>query len=72
MIPWLKEMREGVNASTYKIASLCGISQSFYYSIENGDRRPSVETAKKIADVLGFPWTRFFEEQEGEGEKHCC
>jgi transcriptional regulator with XRE-family HTH domain len=31
---------------------------------ESGERRPSVETAKKIADELGFDWTKFFEDNE--------
>lgn len=31
--------------------------------------RLSVETAKKIADVLGFPWTRFFENVEETDNK---
>ena len=30
---------------------------------ERNERRPSVETAKAIADVLGFDWTKFFEDQ---------
>ena len=41
-----------------------GISQNFYSSIENGIRRPSVETAKRIAAVLGFDWTEFFNDTD--------
>jgi putative transcriptional regulator len=33
--------------------------------VENGNANPSVEVAKKIAAVLGFNWTLFFED-EGE------
>jgi transcriptional regulator with XRE-family HTH domain len=32
--------------------------------IELGERRPSVEVAKKIAAVLFFDWTLFFEDDE--------
>lgn len=32
--------------------------------IELGERRPSVEVAKKIAAVLGFDWTRFYEDED--------
>ena len=39
----------------------CTISQSYYASIENGVRTPSVPVAKKIAGVLDFSWTRFFD-----------
>lgn len=37
---------------------------SIYFYIENRNRNPSVETAKKIAAVLGFDWTRFYEDEE--------
>lgn len=44
------------------------IARGAYSNIENGERRPSVEVAKRIAAVLGFEWTRFFEEpQDGDG-----
>jgi len=39
------------------------LSRSFYTEIENGDKNPSVETAKKIASALGFDWTIFFNNQ---------
>lgn len=38
-----------------------GISRQYYGMIENGERRPSVEIAKSIADVLDIDWTIFFE-----------
>lgn len=59
MRDWLVTLRAGRSQS--KVAKEIGIAQSTYASIETGYRTPSVETAKKIADVLGFPWTRFFE-----------
>ena len=31
--------------------------------IENGNAAPSVNSAKKIADVLNFHWARFFEDE---------
>lgn len=42
------------------IAAQCGISQNFYSWIEWGERNPS----KKIAAVLGFDWTLFFEDAD--------
>ena len=62
MRDWLVTLRAGRSQS--KVAKEIGIAQSTYASIETGYRTPSVETAKKIADVLGFPWTRFFENVE--------
>ena len=68
MNAWLKTARESLGISQENVASKCAVTRQYYNFIENGERRPSVETAKKIAAVLGFPWTRFFEEQEGGEE----
>ena len=67
MRDWLVTLRAGRSQS--KVAKEIGIAQSTYASIETGYRTPSVETAKKIADVLGFPWTRFFENVEQTDNK---
>ncbi|AGK51999.1 helix-turn-helix transcriptional regulator [Bacillus sp. 1NLA3E] len=37
------------------------ITRQYYGMIENGERRPSVDVAKKISNVLGVEWTIFFE-----------
>lgn len=62
---WLKSIRESAGLSTYKVAALSGLSQSYYASIESGSRgKPlNVDIAKKIADTLGFDWTRFYEDE---------
>lgn len=57
---WLSELR-GDRSQEY-VAQGSGISQQMYCAIETGKRMPSVKTAKRIATVLGFPWTRFYEE----------
>ena len=61
---WLIEIREKIGISQYKAAELAGISQSYYASIEVGSRgNPlKVDIAKKIANALGFEWTKFYEE----------
>jgi len=43
-----------------EVAQQCGIDEFAYCMIEHGKRTPSVKTAKKIAEVLGFDWTKFF------------
>lgn len=65
MRQWLKELRAAAGYSTYKAAELAGISQSYYASIEVGTRgNPlNVDVAKKIAEALGFDWTRFYDDQ---------
>lgn len=57
---WLKELRG--DRSQIEIAKECGISNQMYNFIENGQRRPSVAVAKRIANILGFEWTRFFQD----------
>ena len=60
MRDWLIDARG--NITQKDIAQQCSISQNYYSWIEIGERTPSVETAKKIAKVLGFDWTRFYED----------
>lgn len=59
---WLKDVRKNKEMTGAEVAEAAGITQQFYNFIENDRRRPSVDVAKRIAAVLGFEWTRFFEE----------
>lgn len=61
MRTWLIELREEKRISQADLAKKSGVSQQAISAYENGERSPSVETAKVIADVLGFDWTKFFE-----------
>ena len=48
---------------------MIGKTQQAVASWELGERRPKVETAKRIASVLGFDWQLFYpDEPEGEPE----
>ena len=59
MLDWLVELRgEKTQAA---LAKQIGIAQSTYAGIESGKRGVGVKTAKRIAAVLGFDWTRFIE-----------
>lgn len=60
MRDWLRKLRGA--KSQKDIAEACGITQQMYCLIELGERRPSVEVAKKIAAVLDFDWILFFED----------
>jgi len=62
---WLVKIREKQGLSQYGVAAKAGISQSFYSGIELGNRgnKLPVQTAKKIADALGFEWDMFYKEQ---------
>lgn len=58
MRKWLADKRGA--RSQYDVAASIGIAQSTYASIESGARTPSVSTAKRIAEELGFDWVLFF------------
>ena len=62
MRSWLVAIREEHGFSQKEVSKRVGISQPSYCNIEKGERRPSVETAKAIAKVLGFQWERFYED----------
>lgn len=65
---WLKGARTERGLTQDQVAeAVGGISRTAYTNIETGARRPSVEMAKKIAGVLGFEWTRFFEDETKAG-----
>lgn len=66
MRSWLMELRKAVGYTQSEIATAVGISQPAYSNIENGERRPSPETAKALGNALGFDWTRFFQTEEAE------
>ena len=62
MREWLYIIRKQKNFTMAKVANEAKISESYYSMIENGNRGVSVTTAKKIAEVLDFDWTRFYED----------
>lgn len=66
MRSWLKELRHKSNLTQEQLAKMVGISRTMITEIENGNANPSVKVAKKIAAVLGFDWTRFFEDEYDE------
>ena len=63
---WLARIREAKGMSQAEVGKQSGIVQQSYQQIEKGESRPKIETAKRIATVLGFSWTRFYEEDEAE------
>ncbi len=58
---WLIELRKMVGMTQQNVADAADIKRASYCNIESGTRRPSVEVAKRIANVLGFDWTLFYE-----------
>ena len=66
MRKWLLDLRKGRTQA--EVAKAAGISQQMYSAIERGERWPSVKVAKRLAAVLGFDWTRLYEDDEDNDE----
>ena len=54
-------LRNEKKLSQDSVAKAAGISRAYYTMIENGTKNPSPKVAQKIAQLLGFKWTIFFE-----------
>ena len=59
---WLIEKRNAKGLSQSEMARLINVTQQMYSYIESGKRNPSPKLSKKIAKVLGFDWTKFYED----------
>lgn len=58
---WLIKRRTEKGFSQKKLAEICDTTQMTISNIENGTRRPSPELAQKLAKILNFEWTIFYE-----------
>lgn len=56
----MKNIRESMNMTQQELASKSCVSRVTISRIENGKFLPSVDVAKRIAEVLNFDWTLFF------------
>jgi transcriptional regulator with XRE-family HTH domain len=61
MRSWLIEARIKKGLTQKEVAEKVKISQPSICDIEQGNKNPRPATAKRIAQVLGFDWTRFFD-----------
>ena len=60
----LKHEREKKLLTQQQLADLVGVDRTLISKIESGTSSPSVTTAKKIAAVLGFDWTLFYQDED--------
>lgn len=58
----LRYIRKQRGMTMKQLGNQTGLSEGYISLIENMERRPSVDAAKRIAEVLGFNWTSFFDE----------
>lgn len=61
---YLKSARKKCGLTQREVADKTGLARASYSNIEKGKRKPSVSAAKRIAAVLGFDWTEFFQETD--------
>lgn len=61
MRTWLIALRDGKTQA--EMAKMLGISQQMYCAIEAGKRNPRIKRAKEMAQVLGIPWIKFYDEE---------
>lgn len=57
----LRDIRKRHGLTLKQLGEQTGLSESYISMIENMERTPSVPAAKRIAAVLDFEWTRFFD-----------
>lgn len=60
----LREKRIEKGLSQKDLAAATGVKNVTMCAYEKGTRRPKPDKAKKIAAVLGFDWTEFYEDPE--------
>ena len=65
---WLRDLRVKSNFTQKDVAERVNLDVTAISKYELGERRPSYETAKRVASLLGFNWTRFFEDEETVGQ----
>lgn len=56
----LRTLREKAGLTQEELASLVGVQRTQITMIEIGKSRPSINTAKKLGEVLNVDWTIFF------------
>jgi transcriptional regulator with XRE-family HTH domain len=62
----LKELREAAGLTQGSLAELAGMSKGGVANLEQGIRKPSLETAQKLAAALGISCEAFNEVAESE------
>ena len=58
----LKEVRKSKGLTQEELATKCDVQRTTVTMIETGENLPSVQLAKKLAEVLEIDWTEFFNE----------
>lgn len=62
MRDWLICARKEKGLSQKACCEAIGVSQPTYWEYEHGDCTPTPIVAKKLGAILGFDWTRFYDD----------
>ncbi len=62
----IKRKREELGIPQVELAKRLNVGRSAVCNYEKGTRLPRVALARKIGEVLGFPWYEIYEEYEEE------
>ncbi len=63
MRQWLIDIRTGKGLSQKAVCDYAQISQPTYWEYEHGETTPTPPKAKMIGRLLGFDWTRFYDDE---------
>lgn len=61
MRQWLIDLRKDKGLTQEAMAEMLGVTQPSIGLWESGQRTPKPQAAKKVAEILGFDWTKFYE-----------
>ena len=61
-MPDVAKLRKEQGLRQSDLAAAAEVTTQYIWMLENGERKPSVKVAQRIAAVLGFDWTEFFKE----------
>ena len=65
----IEKIRKSREMSIKTLANKCDISASYLYQIERGDKNPSVDTLKQIAEALNAPVSDLIDAKGEHGNK---
>ena len=57
-------LRRNLSLSQAELAARCGVTQQFIQRLEAGNVNPSIQTARKLADVLGVTVDELIREED--------
>lgn len=63
-------LRKQKKLTQEELGQIVGVAQRTIAAYEAGERRPSIEVARKLGKTLDVPWVRFYDEEakDDDGE----